>query len=51
MLSSPLRLRLLVALALVLALVLVAPTGASCGWYQTCETEAWLRETLEPYLP
>jgi hypothetical protein len=46
-----LRIRLLVLVALVLLAVVLAPTGASCGWYQTCYTEEWLRETIEPYLP
>lgn len=50
MMSSQLRMRLLVVLALVL-LVALTPSGSACGWYETCETEAWLKETIAPFLP
>lgn len=47
----PLTLRLLVLVVMLLIAVALTPAGAACGWYQTCETEAWLNETLAPWLP
>ena len=46
----PIVLRAAILGALLLA-TLVSGQATACGWYQTCETEAWLQETVDDLMP